>query len=166
MPIPIWDHLSIPIPPNTGSGAIYIRLTAGQSGPGGFNQGLLINETVSGSAPLVQATAVIAVGPLAGKTVHLINTEEAFIRATTVSGTLQYDQIQRITGSAPTGSDRLGSYGQSSGAMRHYHNSSQSGTTGGGERMSYIDFDSSRVVRSGTETRPKNVSATWYLRIR
>ena len=168
VPIPVWDHLSITIPPNTGSGAIYIRLTAGQSGSGGYNQGLLRDEMVSGAAPLVTATAVINLpdSPIYNQTVHLINTEEAFIRARTTSGALQNDQIQRITGSAPTGSDRLGSYGQSSGAMRHYHNSSQSGNTGGGQQMLYIDFDSSRVVRSGTETRPKNVSATWYLRIR
>ena len=166
VPIPIWDHLSITIPPNTGSGAIYIRLTAGQSGPGGYNQGLLRSETVSGSAPLVTATAIIDLpdSPIYNQTIHLINTEEAFIRARTVSGELQNDQMQRITGYFHTHHVGAG------GAFRLV--SSEPVWSWGREILGRIDFNSANSpnarVSSTTsgETRSKNVSATWYLRIR
>jgi len=171
MPIPIWDHLSIPIPPNTGSGAIYIRLTAGQSGPGGFNQGLLRDETVSGSAPLVTATAIVNLpdSPIYNQTIHLINTEEAFIRARTVSGELQMDQMQRITGKLKNIRSAL--------FVGEGMVSIESGTTGngtGGADVSpkNIVFDSANSPNARAssttsgETRSKNVSATWYLRIR
>lgn len=162
VPIPVWDHLSITIPPNTGSGAIYIRLTAGQSGSGGYNQGLLRSETVSGSAPLVTATAIVDLpdSPIYNQTIHLINTEEAFIRARTVSGELQNDQMQQLTGQfgrvvkEATGSGVF----ESESKIRVYDSGSNYGAM--------INFDSSRVARSGTETRSKNVSATWYLRIK
>ena len=165
VPFPVWDHLSSSvIPPNSGS-IIYIKLTAGESGPGGYNYGHLHSESVTGTAPLVQATAVIAVGPLAGKTVHLINTEEAFIRATTVSGTLQYDQLQRMTGSVTFGREN-----SSHSYTGVFSGSSSSGgpVTGRGaskHSTGILRFDSANSARSGTETRPKNVSATWYMRI-
>ena len=164
MPIPIWDHLSITIPPNTGSGAIYIRLTAGQSGPGGYNRGLLRNETVSGSAPLVTATAVINLpdSPIYNQTVHLINTEEAFLRARTTSGALQNDQMQQLTGSF-NGPLNIG-FG-SSGVFYKGGSYDQDYAEGHSWRT-WVQFDSSRQARSGSETRSKNVSATWYLRIR
>ena len=161
VPIPVWDHLTIDKPPNSGNGAIYIKLTAGQSGSGGFNHGLLRNETVSGSAPLVTATAVINLSdsPIYNQTVHLINTEEAFIRARTTSGVLQNDQIQQLTGAF----GRV-TYGQISGifALEEYVGTYSAGS----HNTAIISFDSSRVARSGNETRSKNVSATWYLRIR
>lgn len=171
MPIPIWDHLSIAIPPNTGSGAIYIRLTAGQSGPGGYNQGLLRDETVSGSAPLVTATAVINLSdsPIYNQTVHLINTEEAFIRARTTSGVLQMDQMQRITGKLKNIRSRA-FVGE--GMVSIESGSSGEGTGDTATSPKNIVFDSANSpnarVSSTTsgETRSKNVSATWYLRIR
>jgi len=164
MPIPIWDHLSVVKPPNSGGGAIYIKLTAGQSGPGGYNHGLLRNETVSGSAPLVTATAVINLSdsPIYNQTVHLINTEEAFIRARTVSGELQNDQMQQLTGyfNGPINFNV-----STSGVFySEYLHHQEYGLGDYGRRR--IFFDSSRVARSGNETRSKNVSATWYLRIR
>lgn len=171
VPIPIWDHLSITIPPNTGSGAIYIRLTAGQSGSGGYNQGLLRSETVSGSAPLVTATAIVDLpdSPIYNQTIHLINTEEAFIRARTVSGELQMDQMQRITGKLKNirSTTFVGE-----GMVSIEAGSNGNGTGGADTSPKNIVFDSANSpnarVSSTTsgETRSKNVSATWYLRIR
>lgn len=166
VPIPVWDHLTIDKPPNSGNGAIYIKLTAGQSGSGGYNQGLLRSETVSGSAPLVTATAVINLpdSPIYNQTVHLINTEEAFIRARTVSGELQNDQMQRITGYFQARDVGMG------GAFRLV--STERAWDWGAEKIGHIDFNSANSpnarVSSTTsgETRSKNVSATWYLRIR
>jgi len=171
VPIPVWDHLTIDKPPNSGNGAIYIKLTAGQSGSGGFNHGLLRNETVSGSAPLVTATAVINLSdsPIYNQTVHLINTEEAFIRARTTSGELQMDQMQRITGKLK---NIRSSHIAGEGMVSIEAGSHGNGTTGEIPPPRNIVFDSANSpnarVSSTTsgETRSKNVSATWYLRIR
>ena len=171
MPIPIWDHLSIDQPPNSGNGAIYVKLTAGQSGPGGYNQGLLRSETISGSAPLVTATAIVNLpdSPIYNQTIHLINTEEAFIRARTVSGELQMDQMQRITGKLKNirSTTFVGE-----GMVSIEAGSTGNGTGGADTSPKNIVFNSANSpnarVSSTTsgETRSKNVSATWYLRIR
>jgi len=81
-PFPVWDHIADP-PVNSGS-ALFIKLTAGENGAGQYNENLLINESVSGS----MATAEVSVNdsPLDGQTVHLINTEERYVRAGTSSG--------------------------------------------------------------------------------
>ena len=173
-PFPIWDHIAgVAVPDNSGT-AKFIRLTAGQSGAGGYNEGLLTDEQVSGSAPLVEADAEIAIGPLAGQRVPLINTEGAFIRPGTDSGALQFDQMQRITGTFS--------------ASRFFHTTPvvggamSQGTRGNQERPSRttnavtdpnqsIDFDSANSpdarVSDTTdgETRPKNRQATYYMRI-
>jgi len=171
VPIPVWDHLTIDKPPNSGNGAIYIKLTAGQSGPGGYNQGLLRSETVSGAAPLVTATAVINLpdSPIYNQTVHLINTEEAFLRARTTSGELQMDQMQRITGKLKNirSTTFVGE-----GMVSIESGSDGNGTGGADTSPKNIVYDSANSpnarVSSTTsgETRSKNVSATWYLRIR
>jgi len=161
VPIPVWDHFSIDLPPNSGNGAIYIRLTAGQSGPGNYNHGLLRDEMVSGAAPLVTATAVINLpsSPIYNQTVHLINTEEAFIRARTTSGELQNDQIQQLTGQfGRVMKVTCSGVFAAEGGVQVYRD--------GTLYAAMVSFDSSRVARSGNETRSKNVSATWYLRIR
>jgi len=167
VPFPVWDHLSSSvIPPNSGS-IIYIKLTAGESGPGGYNYGHLSNESVTGTGPLVEATAVISVGPLAGKTIHLINTEGSFIRAGINSGTLQFDQMQKLIGSFSSVIQGT----SSSGAFSLENMTSF--TAGGGStfarRKVYFDSGNSPDARVSSdtkgETRPKNVSATWYMRI-
>jgi len=171
MPIPIWDHLSIDQPPNSGNGAIYVKLTAGQSGPGGYNQGLLRSETISGSAPLVTATAIVNLpdSPIYNQTIHLINTEEAFIRARTVSGELQMDQMQRITGKLKNirSTTFVGE-----GMVSIEAGSTGNGTGGADTSPKNIVFNSANSPNARAssttsgETRSKNVSATWYLRIR
>ena len=170
-PFPIWDHITgAPIPDNSGT-AKFIRLTSGQSGAGGYNEGLLTDEQVSGSAPLVEADAEIATGPLAGQRVPLINTEMSFIRAGTSSGTLQFDQMQRVTGywgrlgfAGNFGYE--GAFGQSSGpaGSRQLDGITGSASTG----MGFNSADSPNARTSDTtegETRSKNRQATFYMRI-
>ena len=159
----LFDHIAgVSAPDNSGT-AKYIRLTAGQSGAGGYNEGLLTNESVSGSAPLVEATAEIATGPLAGQIVPLINTEEASLRARETSGVLQMDQMQghhhrlRGSGTAQAGSNFVGGM-----------NSTNDDPT---VAMSFFGADgiisdgSNGTPRTGSETRSKNRSATAYMRI-
>ena len=76
----------------------FIRLKSGLTGAGQYNEGKLASESVSGSAPLIDATAVIDDGdsPLYGQTVHLIEDERRFLRAGS-PGTLQDDAFQGHT---------------------------------------------------------------------
>jgi hypothetical protein len=167
----IWDHLSGANAPSNAGSAKFIRLTAGQSGAGGYNQGLLTNESVSGSAPLVTATAQIATGPLQGQTVPLLNTEGSFIRPGTSSGGLQFDQMQRITGNLDLGDSQRGAFRGSAGAFTRSLGASGGSTSSNAPGNRRADFDSgnspnARVsADTGGETRPKNRQATYYMRI-
>lgn len=83
----------------------YVLLSAGENGVGGYNEGLLINEVVdadyedSRGHKVLRATAEIAVGPLQGTVIDLVNTEGAALTAGVSGiGSLFADQGQRITG--------------------------------------------------------------------
>lgn len=167
MPFPVLDHLSgIEVPSNAGS-AKFIKLTQGLTGASQFNEGLLENESSSGSAPLVVATAAISVGPLAGKTIHLWNTEGRFPKPGTSSGTVANDQMQQITGSVETVMQPVTGAATGSGAItRTPIGTSNDG--GANSRNTYrIDFDSanSTNARTGTSTDVKHEQVTYYMRI-
>jgi hypothetical protein len=176
-PFPIWDHIDGVNAPDNSGARKYIRLTAGQSGAGGYNEGLLTDEQVSGSAPLVEADAEIAVGPLQGERVPLLNTEGAFIRPGISSGTLQFDQMQRITGDIRI-SRVTGASGGTSGATGMFTIPQTTGASGGNSTGAGTDNNGSQIgvdssnspnarVSSTTsgETRPKNRQATYYMRV-
>ena len=161
----------VPVPPTDNPNYRYIKLTASDS----YNTGVLTSESVSGSAPLVQATALISdpSSPMNGQTVQLINTERRVIRAGS-SGTVEADAMQRITGDwsrmvstvPPIRSDITiepsGAFGRTA----------FSGSGPGGISFSQngagLTFDSSGSpgARTADETRPKNIGADYYMRIR
>lgn len=66
----------------------WIRLVAGLTGSGQFNENKLTSESLSGSFPLNIATAVVddVDSPLYGETVNLLETERRFLRAGNVGG--------------------------------------------------------------------------------
>lgn len=152
VPFPVWDHITGVAAPSNAGAAKFIRLTAGLTGAGAYNEGLLSSESVSGSAPTITATAVIAVGPASGQTVPLINTEQAFVRPGTTSGVLQNHQLQN-----------------------HQHTTAfgpaQEGILNGVVATAATADDATTLSRGvssgnfGTETRPRNRSATFYMRI-
>ena len=147
------DNLAGVAAPSNDGAAKYIKLTAGLSGGGGYNEGLLASESVSGSAPLVSATAQISSGPMTGATVHLINTERRFLRAGS-AGTLQNGQIEAHDHAIWTFN-----VGGSGSSARFVGGSSDSGSFGGGD-------DALGVRRTGgDETRPRNIGVTAYMRI-
>ena len=173
-PFAIWDHITGATAPDNSGTAKFIRLTAGQSGVGEYNEGLLTDEQVSGSAPLVEADAEIVTGPLAGQRVPLINTEMSFIRAGTDSGALQFDQTQKLVGEFRTDGtlnplrnnpNLSGVFGSAPAteAIR------PSGTADANTRALTFDSAGSPNARvSDTtegETRVKNRQATFYMRI-
>lgn len=156
-PFAVWDHLIGADVPTNANPEKYIKLTAGLTGAGQFNLGLLMDESVSGTAPLVNATAKIAVGPLAGQTIHLLNTERAFIRPDTTSGTLAMDSFQGHHHTARAQS--LGGAGSTSFGRQNGPETPDNMVNGA------ITDGVNGTPRIANETRPKNVSATIYMRI-
>ncbi|MNU87059.1 hypothetical protein D3C71_768360 [compost metagenome] len=99
--VTIWDHLpGADAPPNNDPAFRYIKLTA--SDP--YNAGVLASETVSGSAPLLLATAVINLpaSPFHGATVDLVNTTRRVFRGGS-SGTAEQDSFQGFRSGIPGG---------------------------------------------------------------
>ncbi|MDP2446580.1 hypothetical protein [Pseudomonas sp.] len=164
-PFPLWTHLTgVTAPPTDNANYRYIKLTASDS----YNTGVLSSESLSGSAPLVQATAAISDtgSALNGQTVRLINTERRALRAGS-SGTVEADALQNITGSF-SGSDLVAIALNSTGLTGAF-------AAGGSlsSRPSFTatagvagTFDASRVARTASETRAKNIGADYYMRIR
>lgn len=165
-PIPIFTHIFASVAealPPTDRAYRYVLLTAGES----YNSGVLTSESVTGSAPLVQATAVVSLAgsPFNGKTLRLINTERRFLRAGS-AGTVENDQMQQITGGFVIG--RGGSLSGESGAFADTTNRSGTTPSSGSNNGITVDFNSANSpdARTGTETRPKNIGATYIMRIR
>ena len=144
-PFALWTHLTgVDEPSNSGT-AKFIKLTAGEDGSGEYNEGLLTSESVSGTAPDVVATAVIdyVPSPMNGQTVKLLNTSRQFIRPGS-SGTEEDDQFASHT--HPIGGI-LDYVGAGNGRVVGSTATLNSGATG------------------GDETRPRNIGATYYMRI-
>lgn len=167
VPFDIWTHLpGVEVPPTDNPNYRYIKLTASDS----YNDGVLTSESVSGSAPLVQATAVIsdASSPLNGQTVRLINTERRFIRPGS-SGTVEADAFQGHRVVTPVGgaSDIPSQWTFGLGAALN-------GVTGNAYRSGMAGGISSDPVTNGTngtprtadETRVKSIGADVFMRIR
>ena len=169
MKFPIDTHTTgVPVPPTDNPNYRYIKLTASDS----YNTGVLTSESVSGSAPLVQATAVIndASSPMNGQTVRLINTEGRVIRAGS-SGTVLADALQNITGQFGQLDTFVYSFSsaQTTGLFQTVSPTTsnlpagQTATVAGSNRVS---FDASRVARTANETRVKSIGADYFMRIR
>lgn len=78
------------IPPTDSSDFRYVLLTAGEDGVGEYNEGIVTNESLIGSAPEITATCDIDLSgsPMDGQTIHLWNTEGRFLRASITPGEL------------------------------------------------------------------------------
>jgi len=93
---PIGGYITpLTLPPTDDPRFRYVLCTAGEDGVGGYNEGILTDETVTGSASLVEATAVVDLdgSPFDGLTIHLINTEGRFVGAGAVEA-FEDDQFQ------------------------------------------------------------------------
>ncbi|WAC45566.1 hypothetical protein OU997_05185 [Pseudomonas sp. SL4(2022)] len=152
-PFPLWTHLAgVTAPPTDNANYRYIKLTASDS----YNTGVLTGESVSGSAPQVQATAVIndPGSPINGQTIRLINTERRVLRAGQ-SGVVEADDIashaHTVNVSAYSGTP--GTY--------------NSRLSGGFNTDLYPASGFFGINNSGgSETRAKNIGADFYVRIR
>lgn len=163
-PFVVFDHLpGVELPSNEGS-AKFVKLTAGETGAGGYNEGLLINETVATSNGRVVATAEIAGGPNQGGIVHLLNTEGRHVRPGENSGAVAFDQMQQITGSF----ESMRRQGIGNGAFTPGSKSTQGIWSNGSAAYSgRTDFDSadSPGARTGSYTEVMHIEGTAMLRI-
>ena len=150
---------------------MYIKLEAGLTGVGGYNEGKLTNENVSGSAPLVVATAEISdsESPMFGQVVNLWMTEGRYPKPGTTPGTVAFDQMQQITGFVSQHIPRepgISFDGAFSGSSVSVH--SPFGTVGSGYRVISLDFDSANSpnARTSDTTDVKHEQVAVYLRIK
>lgn len=145
----VWDDIpGCPKPDNSGA-ARFIKLSAGEDGVGDYNDGLLASESVSGSSPNIIATAVIdyVSSPMHGETVTLINTSRQFIRPGT---------------SGVTQDDLLAAHAHTT-ALAIASDNGQYANFGGGS-PSVVGYRATGSY-GGEETRPRNIGATFYMRI-
>lgn len=162
VPFPIFAHLfptlADALPP-TDEGYRYILLSAGHSCVGGYNEGVLISEGVSGTVPLVVATAVIDLdgSPFDGETVNLINTEGRYLIGGPTSGIVRMDQMQGHRHTAlinrkvvASGSSRA-SFGSSGDTSPNVGDPTNDGTNG--------------APRIGLDTHGKDISVLYVLRV-
>lgn len=169
MSVPIGGMIAVPnlagqdVPPNTAAHYRYIKLTASDS----YNSGVLGSQSVSGSAPLINATAVVTLAgsPMNGVTVRLINTEGRFLRAGG-GNAIQDDALQEHIHWAH-GTD---------GTYKHVFNaypiSTSYNLSFSGSGYAEPNLDKGGVIhpdhssRKANETRPRNISTIYYMRIR
>ncbi|PZR86248.1 MAG: hypothetical protein DI537_29060 [Stutzerimonas stutzeri] len=170
--------LGIPMPADIGMAGFvappknknyrYILLSAGETGVGAYNEGVLTAESVSGSSPTISATATVSLvgSPFNGATARLINTTREILRPGT-PGVFQNGQVlahnhpvfdpghkhQYPTDvSSGTGS-MVREYGQGISNFKYYDTTTT--TTG-------VTVQNS----GGDENRMRNMGANFYLRIK
>lgn len=170
LPIPIsWGLVGFAEPPKDKSYR-YIVLSAGEATTGKYNEGLLTSESVSGSAPNINATAVVNLpgSPFHGSTIPLINTSREYLRPGNLgvqessqnlfhghnySDPGHAHEINAIIGSSGTG----GAFGQAAPAANEFP------TGRGNARPSGVGI--TIIGDGGNEARPRARGANFYLRI-
>lgn len=127
-------HPNAPLPPTNKSNYRCIILTAGLTGAGQYNEGVLTGETVTGSDPTITAIATVSLAgsPLDGKTIDLINTSRTFLRPGPAAGPIVDSQNKAHT---HIGAQRAAADVQNSGTPNRYSASSatETGSSGGPE---------------------------------
>lgn len=172
VPVPVLTHLhssvAAALPPIGAGLPRYVVLEAGLNGPGGYNQSVLISESVTGSGALVLATAVVNLpaSPAHGKTVRLLGTEGRVLRAGTfaMSGDAEADQMQRIQGwfgylMMANEYGIGGAFEGGSTSMPSYYG------PGAASSGYWFGIDTALVARTGNETRAKNMRVPMVMRI-
>lgn len=166
MPLPLDVGMAGFTPPPKNKSYRYIVLTAGQTGSGSYNEGILTGEVTSGSYPLIISYAVISLAgsPFNGSTVRLINTERRFLRAG-YPGTVEDSQ------------NLSHSHGVADPGHVHSLNNRVTGQQGvnGSNGQSFVLPETVNTTSSftgitiqangGNESRPRNIGVEYYMRI-
>lgn len=154
-------------PPTNNSHFRYVLCTAGQTGAGGYNEGVLTSETVTGAFPTNQATAVVSLAgsPFNGETIHLINTEGRFVGAGSLEAFLN-DALQNIIGQV-SGINFYGSPAGSGALTVAVSGTPLSGgtTTAANYGVVTVDLSKGTGARTDIVTRPRSHVLPHYRRI-
>lgn len=153
VPIPVMTHKGASAP-STSAAYRFIKLSAADA----YNSSVVTSESVTGSTPLVVATGVISLAgsPLDGQTVNLWNSEGRIPRAGSTGGTLQNDAFQGHYHSLGTSVFTGGSGGIGTG----------SGNINPLTVTAPITDGTNGTPRTANETRMKNESVIYYMRIK
>lgn len=181
VPLPIDWGTGVFTPPPKDKAYRYILLSAGATGAGLYNAGVLGSENVSGSWPTVNATGVVnlAGSPFNGVTIRLINTERRFIRAgdpgalqdsafsshnhsggTTADGYHDHELTAEIWSNQPSSGGS--NFVQPSGSGYYNNNIGGRKVYGGGLHAHAFTTSFS----GAEETRARNIGANFYMRIK
>ena len=172
-PIPIYTHLGVDLAPPTDSPLYrYIKLTYDDD----YNDGVLIDESTTGSAPNVTATGKISLegSKLNGVTVNLINTERSFLRpgsSGTNQGSANLSHNHSLTiHDGGTHSHAVHVNGEGGGGSASPSSQGTDGTApqdiDGAARPAGLHTHSSTMGSSGgTESRPRNRGVDYFMRI-
>ncbi|HAS3559449.1 TPA: hypothetical protein I6182_001539 [Vibrio cholerae] len=152
-------------PPVDNSRFRYVKLSSNDP----YNAGILINEMVTGSAPVLSVTAEINFpqSPMHGHRIELRNTSKLFSRAGENGGIVVGDTSRKITGSFSAANST--SVGQSHiGAFGGSESFSYPVPATGGPSVSLVrnvTFDSSRVTPTSDQNQPVHLQEPFFLRI-
>lgn len=158
--IPMLDNGTVQAPPRNNPSYKYIRLTASDS----YNAGILVSESVSGTAPLVIATGVVSLvgSPFNGVTVNLINTERRVLRAG-LTGVVEQDAAQGHYHNVIAGN--TSGTGLTSGTVTGGTGLVNDTVPGGGKVSGMASDGANGTVRVANETRVKSIGVTYYMRV-
>lgn len=159
----------------------YLLLSAGATGSGQYNEGIVTGEAVSGAWPVVNATGVVnlAGSPFNGLTIRMINTERRFIRPGS-PGSFQDSAFTSHNHSGNTADSGYHDHeltsevwsNQASAGGSNYVQPSGSGYFNnniGGRRVFGAGSHSHSFNTSfsgAEETRPRNFGVNFYIRIK
>lgn len=165
VPIPFFANLNGANLPPKDKRYRYILLSAGQTAEGGYNNGVLTGEKLTGSAPSLLATAKIALAgsPMNGETINLLNTSNLFLRAGT-SNAIEESQNLNHTHTGSTASAGAHTHTSTAGnAGDHTHGASTNSTGnhshgltvgdrgGGGQTSEIYREDAGRTTDYGSK---------------
>lgn len=155
-PFALLPHLTNVTPPQL-TNCKFIKLSYNDS----YNSGLLTEQiTTVDEYNRITSTGKINLSdsPIHGKVINLINTDGRFLRPGDSSGVLEGDAIRNITGTFKGKDSWTGT-----GAFYVVSSTANSGT--GTNSGPIWGFDASRVVPTGDQNVPTNMSAVYFMRI-
>lgn len=148
-------------PPTDNPKFCYIKLSSNDP----YNNGILINEVVTGTAPVLSVTAEINFpqSPMHGQRIELRNTSKVFSRAGQNGGVVVGDTIRDITGGFQYYDDA--SDGNSVGAFAG--EVLVSGVKSAGVQGFRVNntFEASRVVPTSNQNQPVHIEEPYFMRI-
>ncbi|MBP2566798.1 hypothetical protein J2766_003395 [Agrobacterium tumefaciens] len=148
----------------------YVELTAGLTGAGAYNEGILVSETVSGSSPVITATAVVSLAgsPFDGRTIILINTSREFLRP----GSPGSGEMSQNLSHSHNVNDPGHSHALNINPLKGWYNGSNQDAGPGSAGSNHAVGMSSNVTGiwlsadGGNEARPRNRGVRLYRRIK